>query len=174
MAFLASISVALLSLLLAPNYASAHILEENNGVSAILHIPPDDNPIAAQKTTLSFEIKQTGGGLSVKNCDCTVSIKHDGKLIVTSAVTASSSNDGAGEATVTFPEVGAYDISLIGHAKDASFQDFTLHYVERVATTAASSRNSMPRDYTTLIIVGSTGFILLIMTSYAFYRRHKS
>jgi len=151
----------------------AHILEESNGISAILHIPPDDKPVANEKTKLYFDLQSKDIRFKVEDCNCRVTISSNDKVIESSQqLKPRSTSDAAGEVTVTFPKVGVYDISLEGSSKNKAYSDFSLNYVERVTTT--TEHNSSATKYLpTILILVSTVVILFVMAGYAIISKNR-
>jgi len=147
--------------------ASAHVLKEDNGISAVLHIPP------AQQTQLDFSFSSQQSTFSLKNCDCQVIVQANGNTIQTEPLGAGSEDSGASAAaSVTFPSIGVYDVIVEGSAKDGAFKSFKLDYVERVATSAvATTSQPVQRNGSTVLLISATSFILLLMGAYAAIRQ---
>jgi hypothetical protein len=150
--------------------ASAHVLKQSNGISGVLHIPPDDNPKAGEVTTLGISFGDKTGAFGLQDCDCKVAIAQDGKTLQT--VVPVPALEGAtldSYSKVTFPKVGVYDVVATGTSKTGAFPTFKLDYAVRVAsaaggdlasTTASSSTNLTP------IIIGLGTFALIAVVAY--------
>ncbi len=158
------IFVACLSLVLGgtTGLASAHLLEQNNGISAVLHMPPDDNPQAGQITKLYLSFGNSANQFRLQNCTCQVSIKNNGRTLLTT--TPQPAQNGAplnSVASITFPAIGVYDVIVIGSAKNGEFQAFQLDYLVRVAT-ATASRSTMTQNSGGTALMISAGSLLIL------------
>ncbi len=121
--------LAVLSLGL-PLCASAHILLTDGTVGAILHIDPEDDPIAGQAATFYFDLKLKSGSFDAALCECSVSFSKKGDPAAPIPY--------ASQMSYTFPEKGIYEIVLAGTPKlGASFPPFRLTDDLRVDREAA-------------------------------------
>jgi hypothetical protein len=143
--------VALTWLSIAP-VALAHVLKYDGTIGAVMHVDPDDDPIAGQVATFFFEFKDTSGKFSLTTCDCTISVQAQGKEIFSSPLSSSAS------ATYTFPQKDIYTISVIGTPKSSNaFQPFTLTYnlrVERAATVQAPTPAATSNHWIHYLVFG--------------------
>ena len=78
-ALIITLSFVLITGINAP-HARAHELESSNGVSAIFHIEPDDNPVAGESTVLNLLFSDEAGGFKLSNYNLKVELKQDEKL----------------------------------------------------------------------------------------------
>ncbi|HSX43653.1 MAG TPA: hypothetical protein VLF59_06250 [Candidatus Saccharimonadales bacterium] len=118
-------------LLALPAAASAHIFRTAGNIGVELHIEPDDQPIAGQPTHYRFTFEDVVGTFSLNQCICTVSFALAGRTIATRTVANQGSS--VSENTFTFPDSGAYTITLAGKPTQAgTFPDFRMHYPARV------------------------------------------
>lgn len=160
---LAVMTMLCLAPLVGNGVASAHVLKEDNGMSAVLHIPPDDNPVGAEETELDLSFSNDAQTFSLQDCDCQVIVKRDNRTLSTTTLTPAlpgATLDGV--AHVTFPSVGVYDVVVMGAPKSASFAVFRLDYSERIATSvsapvAASGQQSQ------VMIIGLGAFAILLL-----------
>jgi hypothetical protein len=158
--------------LMSVGVASAHVLKEDNGISAVLHIDPDDDPIAAQPTPVGVAFS-ADGGFSLQDCNCYVHIVSDGQTIQTDAI-----NPGEPGATLTavssvqFPKIGVYDLIVGGSAKDGKFPTFKLDYLERVATSADAPATSSSSNGSSVLIISAGSIVLLSMIGFTTIRRN--
>lgn len=138
---------------------SAHILQTDGSIGAIMHVNPDDDPIAGAPSTFFWEFKDTTNQFKIENCDCTVSILQNGKTIDEEPLTTP-------DFTYTFPEKNVYQIHVMGHPKQgASFSPFMLLYDVRVSResevpVAENSSQQIPPNY---LIFGFIAAVLLIL-----------
>lgn len=123
--------VALFISLLSPVVASAHVLQSDGSIGAVLHINPDDNPQAAVVTQYILAFNDSTGKFSLPACDCQATVIENGKTINGSPLgitSAEQSND-----TFTFPRPDVYILQVTGKPKTpGGFQPFKLDYTVRV------------------------------------------
>lgn len=135
--------------------ASAHVLitDRSNTRGAILHLTPDDDPVAGQEATLYFDTQtQTNAvSVSIQNKDGEVSSKTmglDGTLATTQYV---------------FPAQGVYRLTFTAKSDN---RDYTFTQNQRITRGKTASALDKP-TYTwaeiTLIICGIL-FLLLLFT----------
>jgi hypothetical protein len=123
----------------------AHILKLDHGISAVLHIPPDDMPQAGEVTKLDIAYGDIHDSFSLQDCDCQVHIKKDEKVI--QSTTPQPALPGAtlnSDISVTFPDGGDYEVAVDGSARDGAFPDFELEFpvrVKPVPVTSIPARN---------------------------------
>ena len=119
------IILVLLVLLWAPISVQAQILKTDGSIGAVLHIDPEDEPIAGQPSIFFFEFKDKEGKFRTGNCDCVVKIKQNEKEIFSHSLVVEELTKGF---TYTFPSKGTYDFVLTGKSKSSTegFQSFTL------------------------------------------------
>ncbi len=147
--------------------ASAHVLKTSNGVSGVLHIPPDDNPPAGQPVKLGITFASANHSFNLANCDCSAVVKNNGTAIQTMALRPAL--DGAtvdAEATVEFPAANVYDVFVKGSAKDGSFSAFQLDYVVRVSGVPAGSQVSASRKGGDILVISAGSLAVLGLVAY--------
>lgn len=158
--------LVLLLLLLVPRAAQAHVLltDDTKSMGAILHINPDDDPVAGGTTSLFFELENNlaSGGVSsyldiVNEAGTYASLRTTG-------------NGKSLSAQYVFPAQGLYTIVLTisPHNTDTSY---TFHYAQAVnrGTASVSSTNSQNSSAELGLIV--SGSLLLVLFILAFNRR---
>lgn len=132
----------ILPLFLDARIADAHVLITDKNIGAILHIEPDDDPIAGGQSSFFFEFKDTQNKFDPQKCDCTFTILENGNQIYAQPLFQNNRNPNLASASVfyTFPKKDVYQIQVIGRPYTPSdFQPFTLVYNVRVARTANQS-----------------------------------
>ena len=145
---------------------SAHVLKTDGSIGAILHIDPEDDPIASQQAGFFFEFKDKQNKFKLDNCTCTFSITEDGKQIFTNPLSQDN-------IFFTFPERNIYQVKVVGKPKIASsFQPFTLTYDVRVDRTSANQPSSQTNNsanwftrYLPHLIFGIAAVGFLIVTT---------
>ena len=120
--------------------ASAHFLKSDRDIGAVLHLDPEDDPIAGQDTPLFFDIKDTAGKFVSDGCNCNVSVSQNGTQL--SAVAATPTSTGL-SADILFPTKDVYRLTLTGQPIDAgAFQSFSMTWDIRVDRTSADASSS--------------------------------
>lgn len=138
--------------ILTPIPVSAHILETDGVIGAVLHIDPEDDPIVGQSTGMFFELKDKQGKFRLKDCDCSLVISEQNKQIYTEKL-YQNSDDPNPTASFTFPQKDVYTLQLIGKpAEGSQFQPFALSYVIRVSRDTPAAR-SKPQTSPIIILL---------------------
>lgn len=123
-------------------FASAHQTQISDGVGGTHHIEPNDTPRAGEPSQAWFALTQAGGAaIGLSDCDCELVLYGAGEeAIATPALTAiavEGLTDVPG-AELTFPQVGAYVLTLTGSPKGAAdFSSFRLDFPVTVAAGKA-------------------------------------
>lgn len=159
----------LVSLLLLPvvmlataGSAGAHVLEQDNGVSAVLHIEPTDDPVAARPTPLQFEFANNVGSFRLADYDTKLVVIENNRLVHEYAVEPASAS--AGEASVTFPQAALYDVVLTGTPVVAGAPQFRLDYRVRVAGVTSTTGHRVAASLQ-VILISALSVILLTMVA---------
>lgn len=122
--------------------AFAHTLKRDGNIGAVIHINPEDDPIANEQSSFYFDIKDRQNKFKLELCDCNVAIYQNDAQIFTIPLYAQSQN---GNFTYTFPGKGVYQVKISGTPRQAgAFQPFTLSYDIRVEREAATVANAGP------------------------------
>ncbi len=123
----------LFGLLLFPKIVSAHVLEVDGNIGGVLHIAPDDDPVAGQNTSIVVELKDKSSQFSSVHCDCTYSLVRSGKTILSESLFTQANTDSTVHLAFTFPEKDIYTLEIVGKPKQpGQFQEFHLNYLIRV------------------------------------------
>ncbi len=131
----ASILLFIVSGIIFVPIVSAHILRSDGSIGAVLHIDPEDDPIAGQQSGFFFEFKDKQNKFTPTNCDCTFSINEQSKEIYSQPLFAGNANPNLENASIfyTFPKKDVYEVAVVGKPIQANaFQPFTLRYDLRV------------------------------------------
>lgn len=143
-------SLLLLGLLffLAPQTVLAHVLKSDGSVGAVVHISPDDDPVAGEQSSFYFEFKDKEGKFDPQKCFCSVSILQSDKEIFTQSLFTDNNDPSLKNASFsfTFPERNIYQIKISGKPQNGEFSPFELRYDIRVEKTANSSKNPDKQD----------------------------
>lgn len=124
--------VLLCLLTVSAHVVSAHVLEFDNGIGAVLHIEPQDEPIAGQDAGFLFEFQDKNGNFDARACACRLTIMDtQNDQLADMALSASARN--AASANFVFPKRGTYTLRLSGSSTNQNaFSSFELSYTVRV------------------------------------------
>ena len=116
-----------LMLLAFPGFVYAHTLKIDKNIGIILHVDPDDAPVATEETKLFVEIEDKNGRFNVtnpENCDCRMTILQGDTVLKTVPVTTAGAYN---QLRFTFPRSGVYYVRILGkpNGKGLQFQEFT-------------------------------------------------
>jgi hypothetical protein len=127
--FLSSLSFYL------PILAEAHFLVTDKNIGAVLHVEPNDEPVAGKPASFFFDFKDKQNKFTPQNCDCTFEIDENGKDIFSQALFHNETNPSLATASVTyaFHQRGVYQVKVIGKPLTPNeFQPFTLTWDFRI------------------------------------------
>lgn len=152
-----------------PKPADAHVLiTDNTGtIGAILHITPDDDPIAGQPSSLYFDIQNKS--FSKHSHKLELSITNDeGQVTQVPVFVAGSSVS----ASYTFPQQGVYKIILTANAQNvASAHAHTFTHSQRISRgTIGSALDKPTHQWANLLLVVSLCSVL-VLAIFAYNRR---
>ncbi len=122
--------------LLLPQVTFAHILKTDGVIGAVLHVNPEDDPIAGEESSFFFEFKDKTNKFDPADCECIVTILQSGKQIYSQNLFENNDAPSLENASFsfTFPQKNVYKISISGKPiKANSFQVFNLEYDIRVS-----------------------------------------
>ncbi len=139
--------------LFSPKNAEAHILKTDGNIGAVLHIDPEDDPIAGSQAGFFFEFKDKQNKFTPQNCDCTFSIAENGKEIFSQPLFQNSANPSLDSASLffTFSEKNVYQVKVVGKPNNPDvFQPFTLTYDVRVARETPNSASNSNQNQNSL------------------------
>lgn len=135
----------ILFLSILPSQASAHVLKSDSTVGAVIHVTPDDDPVAGEPTDFYFEFKDTENKFKPENCNCQGAILQNGTEIYSSSLFQNSTNPSLENASFsfTFPEKNIYKVKVTGNpTTPGAFEPFTLEWDIRVAREAETPGTS--------------------------------
>lgn len=130
--------------------ANAHKTEVSGNVAGTWHVEPNHSPKAGQPAQVWVALTQQGGKIiPLAECDCQLKIYQTSgakiKPVLKPSLQATSVENyqGIPGATVTFPQVGEYQLKLTGRPKTgANFQAFDLNYTVTVAMGSPATRSA--------------------------------
>jgi hypothetical protein len=120
---------------------AAHELKISNGTSAVLHVLPNDQPVAGDTSEMDFSFGASKSGFELATCDCSVSVTTDAGKTLVKKLPLTPSAPGATLTSVvpyTFTKAGVYDVLVRGKATAGQFKDFSLDYDVTVSSPEGS------------------------------------
>lgn len=161
--FLITSSFALAFAVNATAYAHVLINDTTDKKAAILHINPDDDPIAGQSSTIYFDIQDTLRQQLV-SAHLTVTNNNDNA----SKVIQTTTNGSLTTANYTFPVQGIYTLNFLVQTKN---QRYTFQQTQLVSrgVSAATVKKAHHQWAESLLFASALSFVILAII--AFNRR---
>ncbi len=168
--------IAILSSL--PFSATAHVTKADGPMKVMVHMDPDDEPIAGQATALHLLFKHSDGLFELENCTCTAQIvpykdladvAENADKVVLEPSMRESSGSRVYSFTHTFPTKGMYAIIVEGTPKDSTFEPFRIVFDKRVERS--SSMLTSPSTFSVGHVMMTAGFALLTFLVWVTVRR---
>lgn len=156
--------------------ASAHVLMTDKNIGAVLHIDPDDAPIAGQQSSFFFEFKDATNKFNPSDCQCTFSITEQGKEIYSQPLFQNTTKPSLTNASVfyTFPQQDVYQIAVVGQPNTSGeFQSFKLTYNIRVDQGTDVSHNEQPNTSKPPVYLWVGFFVILVLFAGFVIYNHK-
>lgn len=146
----------------------AHVLKTDGNIGAVVHINPEDDPIAGEKTTIYFDVKDKEGKFSSENCLCIFKVSTKGQDIYMQTITGTV-------AEYTFPARDMYTLELKGTPKyEGVFTPFTLTYdvrVERVTEINNTESDLSNSSYDSGSYLPYASLAILVIIAFVIYKR---
>lgn len=156
------------NLLLFTSTVEAHVLVRDKNIGAVLHIDPDDDPIAGQQSGFFFEFKDTTNKFRPENCDCNFIVSENGQTVYSQPLFQNNDKPTLTNASIfyTFPKRDVYQILVVGKPNTSgAFQPFTLHYDIRVDRVAEGNATTTQNNNSQIIYMWSTIFLITVAFS---------
>ena len=180
--FFVFLAIGIISFFSTSLYVSAHVLKVDGSVGVVMHIDPEDSPIAGLPATFFFEIKDTQKKFKSENCVCVVSIYQNQTQIYSYSLFENKSEQALSVPvfSFTFPEKSIYTVHFKGRPKnDQMFQYFSFDYSVRVDSqlenkivhTVTENKDS-GNHFFHFLIFGS-GFFALFVLRYLEIRKQR-
>jgi hypothetical protein len=150
-----------------PLAAAAHVNETSGSITALLHVKPDDKPVAGQAAELWFNFDDSKNKFAAPACDCRIVIKQGNRTLVDRPIAArEKQSQQVIRVDYVFPYQAAYDVALMGSSRQTDgFKNLELDYtvvVDRGTIKAASS------PYVAWGILGFVGLAALVSAYFIF------
>ncbi len=125
----------------------AHTIEEDETVQALIHISPEDTPIAGERAVIYLGIQSNEKNIDVSLCDCMVRIEKNNQVISHQKLLVNNGEDKPlynAYLPFTFPQEGKYSIKVLGNTAEVnSGEQFQLNFTTKVEKEVASNQNSI-------------------------------
>lgn len=149
----------------------AHVLKTHGSIGAVIHVSPEDDPIAGESTDFYFDLKDKKNKLKSDNCDCVGVVLQNGKEIFSAPVFQNGIATGLENASFSFvfPAKAMYKVRVVGKPMDENtFDPFSLEWdirVDRVSEKVIDNTNNMQESDGTYTALSIVGFIFLIIAA---------
>lgn len=148
-------------LLLVAPLAEAHVLKQDNGVSAVLHIAPFDAPVSNNPTRIEIEFSNAADTFSLNDYRIQLQLVENGQTVHDYTVRPAYSGAASqGLAVVTFPKADVYELSLSGTPTSTAATKFAMQYEVRVTAGQGSSKQG---NQTEVLVIGAAALIIFSM-----------
>jgi hypothetical protein len=121
-----------------PPIRIAHEVRTSQEVGGTIHIEPNDRPIAGKQTTIWIALTRRGGELiPYSKCNCRLEVRslsdRNIRFTVANPLAIIERYLGLPSMTVTFPQIGRYELKLSGSSRDSEdFSPFELIFTTNV------------------------------------------
>lgn len=148
-----------------PTPSFAHFVKSEGSIGTLLHMDPEDDPVAGAESKIILEFKDTEGKFRLAGCDCNLQILENGKELNLVPLSEVSENEKLTSITpFTFPEKNVYKLKITGKAKSAGqFTDFELDYDVRVAREVEKSNSQQSESWVSGHLIHLIGGVILII-----------
>ena len=134
--------------------AEAHFVLSDGSIGAVLHIDPNDDPVAGSLAVFNYEIKDKNNQFNSTECNCVFTISANNiqidnqKLFSNTTVPTDTAIT-----SFTLPSIGVYIVTLTGTPMvSGQFQPFTLVYNLRVSQIVPAGAHTNTPSTKDLII----------------------
>ena len=152
---LALIIVALASCYSAP--AAAHVQASSNGVTAVMHILPDDSPIADKQTLIQFTLG--GKDVDTATCDCTLQIRQGSTTTASNKLKPLQGSQTVVTSSISFPKEGVYDLIIASN----DTQKFSIDFVVRVDPSGGAANTAGGVD---VLFISAASLVIVAVLGY--------
>lgn len=143
---------------------SAHELQTDGNIGAVLHIEPDDEPAANELQSFDLYFQSLTGKFNLYNCDCKLALSQDWQTIYQSPLNTKSST--LSENPYTFNKGGLYTLTVTGRPKNQpDFDSFKLEY----NINTASGTGNMNKKLSPYTVIGLALLQLLVLLAFYDY-----
>jgi hypothetical protein len=148
-------------------------------MSIMIHVDPNDEPIAGPPTKLHFLIKDSADAFTVDTCDCTIrigsytdreSLAKNARVYALTEDIREKSGSSVYAIDHTFPKKGIYSIVVQGTPKEgATFAPFKIQFNLRVARVSERV-DTLQAQYVAYGMMSGGAILLLSLAGITFMR----
>ncbi len=138
----------------------AHVLvtDDSGEIGALLHVNPDDDPVAGKPSTLFFDIQNDAFLQNEYSFEVTITDKSNGSVEVPVTSTAVSAS-----IEYIFPTQGTYTVQLRARPKDSSNKTYIFTHIQRVSSGVTSVLNEKISYIWAELLLFTCGSIALVL-----------
>ena len=175
MKFIKKLLFIILFFLLFVNLVSAHSQKFDQSFGLILHVEPNDEPVAKQKSDLRLLFTQTPANFDPAQGSCIVEIYQGEKLLYRQDVFRETQKIDDIHFNFVFPEIGIYKVKVAGVPDQTGiFQSFNFEYDLRVEKSAKNSIFSRYSQSSLLIIFFAGLFIVSAIIIFWYVKKNSN
>lgn len=149
-------------LLLLPSKAVAHVLMRDTtaNIGAIVHINPDDDPVAGEKTQMYIDIQDSGATarIPLEAYDVFITPANADREPVTAIVTGSVI-----QIEYTFRNRGVYTMEVVSKPSFETFQKVQMSYTLRVSRGVGASETINKNTWSEVVLPASLAGVSLVV-----------
>jgi hypothetical protein len=153
--------MVLLGLILLPVSAKAHVLIADTGrqTGAVLHVTPDDDPIAGKPSDLFFELDAS----KISSTTHALTLSAANSTGAQTSIPAHARGNTV-SAAYTFPSQGVYTISLAAEPLQPGEQRYEFSHTQRISrgTALAAQPKAPQHDWAYAAVVASTSVMVVL------------
>jgi hypothetical protein len=163
--------------------SSAHVLETDGSMGAVLHIDPNDAPVAQQPAYFFLDFASKTGTFDLANCTCTATLTTaDGMAVAQPVVQAEQGQSSEGTFQYQFQNAAEYILTVNGvPVSGNAFQKFTLIYTFQVAPSSGSAASGSTNAFKSFFssehglhyVLFGAGFIVIFFLFLNEYKKNK-
>lgn len=161
-----------------PGSAFAHILQVDGDIGVILHINPEDDPIAGEPSHFHFDFTDTKDQFRPEKCLCTIDIYTGENKLFSFKLDENEPDRGKNGISFayTFPKKAIYKVVLVGSPKELNgFQPFSLSYDVRVGRDSTGHNpHTDTLDNSPAVTVTALGGSLTFLTAMYILKMRRS
>lgn len=123
--------------------ASAHLFQKDGDVKVVIHVDPDHQPVAGERSAIFFYLQGQSGAFDPASYKGTITIELDGRRLSRFDVLGAESKGVAAVPDYVFEEAGTYRVVLKAQPTRRGIPPFTFSFDQPVsgAGEAASGNN---------------------------------
>jgi hypothetical protein len=147
-----------------PPAVLAHVLQTDGDMGVLMHVDPDDEPVAGQQATFLLEIQNRRGPFQLDRCNCRLRISEQGKEVFSGRI--GGADNGSVAVPFVFPDSGVYRAEVAGEPlAGAVFPAFRVGFDVRVIPEEATEIpwSSLVPQHWLLILLALAAVLLMLM-----------